>query len=44
MIVQIKKPIREAESSDAFFGPKHIVVPFVAPDIDVMLKLLIPNL
>ncbi len=41
MVVQAKEPISEAESSDAFYGPKSAAVLFVASDVDVMLKPLI---
>ncbi len=44
MAVQAKKPIREAESSGALCGSRHAAVPFVAPHVDVMLKLLIQSL
>ncbi len=44
MTIQAKEPIREAESSDAFRDSKRVVVPFVAPDVDFVLKPLIQSL
>ncbi len=41
MAVQAKEPISEAESSGALRGPRRVAMPFVAPDMDVVLKPLI---
>ncbi len=45
MAIQTKEPISEAESrapsSNALRGSRHVAVPFVAPDLDVVLKPLI---
>ncbi len=41
MAIQAKEPINKAESSDAFYDSRRAAVPFVSPDVDVMLKPLI---
>ncbi len=38
MAVQAKEPISETESNGALRGPRRAAVPFVAPDVDVVLK------
>ncbi len=32
------------ENSGALCGPKHVAVPFMAPDVDIMLKHLIQKI
>ncbi len=41
MSVQAKEPTSKAESSGVFHDPRRAAVPFVAPNVDVVLKLLI---
>ncbi len=43
MAVQAKEPISEAESNGALRGPRRAVVPFVASDVDVVLRPLIQS-
>ncbi len=43
MAVQAKEPISKAESNGALHGPRRAAVPFVAPDVDVVLKPLIQS-
>ncbi len=48
MAVQAKKPISKEESrapsGDAFRSPRYTTMPFVAPDVDIVLKPLIQSL
>ncbi len=41
MAAPAKEPLSEAESSGALRGPRRAAMPFVAPDVDVVLKPLI---
>ncbi len=41
MAVQAKELISEAESSGTLRSPRRMAVPFVAPDLDIVLKPLI---